>query len=250
MVFNLLGSNLLYVGFAGSYLATASFDFNSLRWLSVDGFSKASGVIIFLAFITKAFSVPTSLLAQSVYSRLPAELAQFFASLTKLSYFIFLFKIWYIEALITSAHVIPVCLTVFSVLIVGAFGALRSFSLNSVLFYSSLQHAAAIAIVLISGLSQSVLWAAFFYLMFYIINVILIFVVASHAFAPVWFLEKSIGGSKLFFCLLVFSLAGLPPFVGFFAKLSVLAVAADNGFILLTYALGFSSIVATLYYGR
>lgn len=168
IVFNLLGSNLLYTGFALSYLMTSYLDFLRIRWFTVDTYNVAAVTLCFISFLVKIFSLPTSILAQSVYSRLPAAVAQVFGVLMKLFYIVFAIRFWYVDASVSVLHIIPVGFISVFVIFTAAFTALRSFSFTSIVFYSSLQHAACIILTLICGASRSSLCCCLFYVTFYI----------------------------------------------------------------------------------
>ena len=54
----------------------------------------------------------------------------------------------------------------------------------------------------------------------------------------------------LMMMFLMFSMAGVPPFVGFFAKLNVISAVVDSGFIGLAVLMVLASVVGAYYYLR
>jgi len=53
---------------------------------------------------------------------------------------------------------------------------------------------------------------------------------------------------SLSFSIFLFSLAGIPPFVGFFAKLEIISSAFNSGFVLLSLIAILSSLISAVYY--
>lgn len=86
MVFNFIGSNVMYLGFAFSFLRTGLLDFFQLRWLTEADLSSASIYVVFVSFFFKISSIPASIVSQSSYSRVPIELLQLIAGLFKFSF--------------------------------------------------------------------------------------------------------------------------------------------------------------------
>lgn len=138
----------------------------------------------------------------------------------------------------------------FFCLVVGTFSALRVTSLSSIVFYSSLLHGAVLILVLLSGRFTCTGWVAVvFYIVFYTITVVSLYIAIDAALGR-WFLNKDFTGSKIFFVSTVFSLASLPPFVGFFAKLLAVFVATQNVMHYVSSFVLLSGFIAVIYYGR
>jgi NADH-ubiquinone oxidoreductase chain 2 len=53
---------------------------------------------------------------------------------------------------------------------------------------------------------------------------------------------------SLSFAITIFSFAGIPPLIGFFAKQMVLSAALDNGYIFLTLVAIITSVISAVYY--
>jgi NADH-quinone oxidoreductase subunit N len=142
---------------------------------------------------------------------------------------------------------------------VGNLAALRQKSIKRLLAYSSVAHAGYATIGLVAGPTGG--WeATIFYLFVYSLMTVASFGVVALVSAgsdrqydrdSIESL-RGIGWSRPFLGLVmaaaVFSLAGMPPFAGFFGKLSLFTAAVKGGFTGLAIIAAINSVISLYYY--
>jgi NADH-quinone oxidoreductase subunit N len=138
----------------------------------------------------------------------------------------------------------------------GNLAALRQTSLKRMLAYSSIAHAGYAAVGLVPGTSQGTSAVLFYLLAYAFMNL--------GAFAVVLALEK-LGendvlngqfaglasrrpGLAAAMAIFMFSLAGVPPFAGFFAKFFVFSAAMETGWGWLVVVGVVNSVISAFYY--
>jgi NADH-quinone oxidoreductase subunit N len=131
-------------------------------------------------------------------------------------------------------------------IIIGTLKAFQQFKIKRFLAYTSITHLGYIILSLSTG-SYLGFFAAFFYLFIYIITNLLFFfsvlIIRQYSEYSLLFLNqfKMMFNKQvltlLFFLIPLFSYAGLPPFLGFFTKFSVLIALIDFNIVLLTISL-------------
>ena len=143
-------------------------------------------------------------------------------------------------------------------LLVGNFVAIAQTNIKRMLGYSTIAHVGFILLALFTGTKQGNA-VALFYTLTYV-------VAAAGAFGMIILLSrrgydaenlsdfKGLNARSPWFALmmmfLMFSMAGVPPFVGFFAKLNVISAVVDSGFIGLAVLMVLASVVGAYYYLR
>jgi len=142
---------------------------------------------------------------------------------------------------------------------VGTFNAMHQYKTKRFLAYTGISHLGYILISLSTGTYLGFL-ASFFYLFVYIItNIIfftLILLVRQSTNIPLLFLNqfKLVLNQNIYILILcvipIFSYAGFPPFLGFFAKLFVIISLLDLNYILLTCCLIFFIVINGYLYLR
>ena len=143
-------------------------------------------------------------------------------------------------------------------LLVGNIVAIAQTNIKRMLGYSTIAHVGFILLAIFTGTGDGNA-AALFYTLTYI-------VAAAGAFGIVILLSrrgyeaenlsdfKGLNARSPWFALmmmfLMFSMAGVPPFVGFFAKLNVIASVVDSGYTGLAVLMVLASVVGAYYYLR
>ena len=143
-------------------------------------------------------------------------------------------------------------------LLVGNFVAIAQTNLKRMLGYSTIAHVGFILLALFIGTEQGNA-AALFYTLAYVIA-------AAAAFGMIILLSrrgyeaenisdfKGLSARSPWFALMMmfvmFSMAGVPPFVGFFAKLNVISAVLDGGYTGLGILMVLASVVGAFYYLR
>ncbi len=143
-------------------------------------------------------------------------------------------------------------------LLVGNFVAIAQTNIKRMLGYSTIAHVGFILLALFSGTEQGNA-AALFYTLTYV-------VAAAGAFGMIILLSrrgydaehlsdfKGLNARSPWFAMmmmfLMFSMAGVPPFVGFFGKLNVISAVIDSGYTGLAILMVLASVVGAYYYLR
>jgi NADH-quinone oxidoreductase subunit N len=143
-------------------------------------------------------------------------------------------------------------------LLVGNFVAIAQTNLKRMLGYSTIAHVGFILLALFVGTEQGNA-AALFYTLTYV-------VAAAAAFGMIILLSrrgyeaenisdfKGLSTRSPWFALMMmfvmFSMAGVPPFVGFFGKLNAISAVVDGGYTGLAIVMVLASVVGAYYYLR
>ena len=264
--FTLFGLSLIY-GMAGTTgLAPIG---ARLTNLPVEPLLLAGIVMTLVGFAFKIAAAPFHLWAPDAYQGAPISSAAFIASGSKVASFVVLGKIlltgfgglhgsvlW--NGTIGGWTYIIAALAALSILI-GNFAALAQKNVRRLLAYSAVAHAGYSLLGLIAG-GRNGFSATLFYVTVYAVTLL-------GAFAIVGFVRRETGGDALSdfaglssrapllsTCMAVFllSLAGLPPFAGFFGKFYLFSAAinaAPNHRLLWLVALAlFGSLISLYYY--
>ena len=255
--FFVYGAALLYgatgstqFGQIATALTTAQYDQNLLY--------PAIGLLI-VGFGFKVSLVPFHMWTPDVYQGAPTPLTAFMSVGTKAAAFAAFYRT-FLFALASQQAVWGTALAVLAVLTMtlGNLAALRQTSLKRLLAYSSIAHAGYILVGLATG-TPSGAEAALYYLISYAFMNI-------GAFAVVMMLEKQgemdAGVGRLaglakrqpllafVMAIFMFSLTGIPPFAGFFAKFFVFSAAVQGNWSWLAAIAMLNSAISAYYYLR
>jgi NADH-quinone oxidoreductase subunit N len=218
----------------------------------------AIGLLI-VGFGFKVSLVPFHMWTPDVYQGAPTPLTAFMSVGTKAAAFAAFYRT-FLYALASQQAVWGMALAILAVLTMtlGNLAALRQTSLKRLLAYSSIAHAGYILVGLATG-TPSGAEAALYYLISYAFMNI-------GAFAVVIMLEKQgemdASGERLrglskrapglafIMAIFMFSLAGVPPFAGFFAKFFVFSAAVQGGMSWLAAIAMLNSAISAYYYLR
>ena len=261
----LFGSSVMY-GITG---LTNFLDFNILfsGFLIENSlllFSSFSGLILIIcALFFKLSAAPFHMWSPDVYEGSPTSTTAFFSLFPKLIISILLIRIFIInfsEFINIGKNLFLAC--AFFSLLIGTLGALVQKKLKRFLAYSSINH---IGFILI-GFSSSEnfnIFSIFTYLFIYIITVIAVFSLIIDLR-----LKKSLQSNQIRYIkdilscsqinplltfsltLILFSMAGIPPLSGFFAKVFIILVGIQNGIYSLIFFSIIMSSIACFYYIR
>ncbi len=215
--------------------------------------------LLIVGFGFKVSLVPFHMWTPDVYQGAPTPLTAFMSVGTKAAAFAAFYRT-FLFALASQQAVWGPALAILAVLTMtlGNLAALRQTSLKRLLAYSSIAHAGYILVGLAAG-TPSGAEAAMYYLISYAFMNI-------GAFAVVIMLEKQgemdASGERLrglskrepvlafVMAIFLFSLAGVPPFAGFFAKFFVFSAAVQGGMSWLAAVAMLNSAIGAYYYLR
>ena len=250
-----LSSGFLLFGISMIYFDTASFSFQNL-----DNFSTISEVglaLVLIALFFKVSAAPFHIWTPDVYEGSPTISTLFFATLPKFASLIFLLRIYHELNIpkIDSLHYIFQIVCAIS-LLVGVYGAITQKIIKRLLAFSSINHIGFMLLAIMSYQYMSE-GTIFFYLIIYLITTFGVFSVILNLrtsegeitlLTGLNGLKASSRSKAISMLVFLFSLAGIPPFAGFFAKFFILSASINDGFYILSVIAVISSVIAAFYY--
>jgi NADH-quinone oxidoreductase subunit N len=255
----LFGVSLLY-GFFG----TTNFSVLSLLLFESTDFKTLADIAFFLILIGLLFKLaaaPFHVWSPDVYEGAPLNSTIFFAVVPKISIMVLLFRIY--GALASSSDIWGVAILISSIcsVIIGSFVTLKQKRLKKLLAYSGVNHVG----YLLLGVSMFTLESVssvFFYLFAYMITGLAMWgivsvlkradSVGSHTatIADLGAMVKVNPTLAIILAICLFSLAGIPPLIGFYAKLGIFQSALNSGFFTIASFIILTSVISTFYYIR
>ena len=192
-----------------------------------------------------------------MYKGSPTISTLFFATLPKFASLIFLFRIYHELNIskIDSLHYIFQIVCAIS-LFVGVYGAITQKIIKRLLAFSSINHIGFMLLAIMSYQYMSE-GTIFFYLIIYLITTFGVFSVILNLrtsegeitlLTGLNGLKASSRSKAISMLVFLFSLAGIPPFAGFFAKFFILSASINEGFYILSVIAVISSVIAAFYY--
>ena len=252
----LYGASLIY-GFAGS----THFDVIAQ---SIQNGTTGTGVLFGLVFLMcglafKVSAAPFHMWTPDVYEGAPTPIVAFFAAAPKLAAMVLFARVLseaFGSAIDQWRQIIVI--TAFLSVAIGAFGGLAQSNIKRLLGYSSIANIGYALIGLSAGTAEG-MQAILVFMVLYMIDVTGFFAclgALSRDGKPMETLNDFAGlarvrpGLALALTALSFSVMGLPPFSGFWAKLFVFKAAIASGQWILAAVLLLGSVVAAFYYLR
>lgn len=223
-----------------------------------------SFIFILISIFIKLFLSPFHLWAVEIYEKSTSIITFFFILLTKLSYFIILFRICYL--LLNKQTFIfnfIILLVSFFSIFIGSFSNLYQKKIKTLLVYSSISHTGYI-FVAFSINSFFSLETCYFYLFNYLLSNITIWYIVltlrkktknyntklSKDIAHFVLLNKTNKIITFGILIVFFSTGGIPPFLGFLAKLNIFLALISEKLFSLVLLISICSIVSIFYYIR
>ena len=272
-VLGALASGLLLYGMSMIYGATGTLDIagvaDALYSRQANRMILGLGVVFLICGIGfKLGVVPFHMWIPDVYHGAPTSVALFIGSAPKLAAFAIVIRMLP-GGLLVAAPDWQSMLIVLAVLsmAVGNFAAIAQTNLKRMLAYSAISHMGFMLLGIASGVVGSgtriQLYNAYSASMFYVVTYVL---ASAGAFGMILMLARAgfesdeikdfAGLNKrnpwfaAVMMMMMFSMAGIPFFVGFFAKFSVLASVVAAGYLWLAIVAVFFSLVGAFYYLR
>lgn len=263
-VLGALASGFLLYGMSMVYGATGSLHIIDISEAIQKGVGNHEVLVIGLVFIVagigfKLSAAPFHMWAPDVYQGAPTAITLFIGSAPKLAAFAFVMRLL-IEGLgemVADWQGMLIILAVLS-MAVGNIAAIAQTNIKRMLAYSTISH---MGFVLLGFISAD--WNGYSSSLFYVITYVLM---TLGTFAIIMMLSrngfeaenisdfKGLNKRNAWYAfitmLLMFSLTGIPPMVGFYAKLAVLQAVVNAGFIWLAVAAVLFSLVGAFYYLR
>ena len=250
----LYGCSLLY-GFTGS----TNFDLIADQLIKDNTGAVFAMVFVLVGLAFKVSAVPFHMWTPDVYEGAPTSITSYFAVVPKVAGLAVLIKFMFIpfSNILSEWQLIIIFISIAS-MILGAVAAIVQKNIKRLLAYSSIGHVgyalAGVATGVISGYESSIIYISIYVVM----NI--------GAFSCLYLLKKDgeyrenisdlSGLSKkqpllaISFLVILFSLAGIPPFAGFFAKFYVFTSVIEQKMYALAIIGLLTTVISAFYYLR
>ncbi|GGY43054.1 NADH-quinone oxidoreductase subunit NuoN [Parvularcula lutaonensis] len=252
--FLLYGASLIY-GYTGS---TQFADIAAASMSGEPGIGLTFGLVFFISAIAfKVSAAPFHMWTPDVYEGAPTPVTAFLAAAPKLAG-MFLFGRILVQAfpgLIDQWQPVMWLIAAAS-MVIGALSAIVQTNIKRLMAYSSIGHMGYALIGLTAG-TQTGLSGMVAYMLIYLVMTLGVFACILMMRRPEGMAEnisdlsglsQTRPGLAMLFTALFLSLAGIPPFIGFFAKFFVFMAAVDSGLYILAIIGVVTSVIATFYY--
>ena len=263
-VLGALASGMLLYGMSMLYGATGSLNISEVASSLLNGIQNRPVLVLGLVFIVaglafKLGAVPFQMWVPDVYEGSPTAVTLFIGSVTKLAAFALVIRLL-VQGLFVLAIDWQGMLIIMAVLsiVIGNITAIAQTSLKRMLAYSTISH---VGFLLYGIMSASI--NGFASAMFYIVSYVLM---TLAGFGIILLLSrKGFEADKLddlkglnqrspwyAFLMLItmFSMAGVPPTLGFYAKFAVLQAALQAGMVWLVVFAVLMAVIGAFYYLR
>ncbi|HSD60545.1 MAG TPA: NADH-quinone oxidoreductase subunit NuoN [Burkholderiales bacterium] len=263
-VLGALASGLLLYGMSMIYGATGSLEIARVgEAVGGSGPSRtvlALGLVFIVAGLAfKLGVVPFHMWIPDVYHGAPTAMTLFIGSAPKLAAFAFFMRMLgdALQPLVGDWQVMLAIMAVLS-MAVGNISAIAQSNIKRMLAYSTISHMGFVLLGILSG-SENGYSSAMFYTVIYVLTTLVSFGMIV-ALSREGFESENLDDFKglnqrspwyaFLMLLTMFSLAGIPPLVGFYAKLSVLQAVIDAGHVWLAVVAVLFSLIGAFYYLR
>ena len=265
-VLGALASGMLLYGLSMVYGATGSLQIADVAAKIAAHHANQTLLVFGLVFVVaglgfKLGAVPFHMWLPDVYHGAPTAVTLLIGSAPELATFAFVLRILVValggQGLLVEWQQMLILLAVLS-MAVGNVTAIAQTNIKRMLAYSTISHMGFMLLGILSG-SVNGYGAAMFYIVTYVLTV-------AGAFAVIMLLSregfeaeqlddfKGLNQRSPWYAfmmlLIMFSLAGIPPAVGFYAKLTVFQAVIDKGMIWLAVVAVLFSLVGAFYYLR
>ena len=260
-VLGALSSGLLLYGSALTYGYSGTTLFNGILE-NVNANSPSLGLLFGLALVIaglafKVSAVPFHMWTPDVYEGAPTPVTAFLATVPKMAAICLFMRVMFdaFGNILGDWQQIIVLISILSMFL-GAFAAIGQNDFKRLLAYSSIAHMGYALIGLAAGTEfgvQSVLE----YMTIYITMTIGVFAILMSMqrdgqsvteLASLRMISETDPGKAIALLILLFSLAGVPPMLGFFAKFEVLRAAINADLIYLAVMGVMASVIGAVYY--
>ena len=260
-VLSALSSGLLLYGCSLIYGFTGTTNFNVIaNQLNSNEYTITFGIVFILVGLAfKISAVPFHRWAPDVYEGSPTSVTLFFTMVPKIAALTVFIRFLYVPFinLIDQWQMILVFLSIASMLF-GAIAAIGQTNLKRLVAYSSIGHVGYALAGLATGTNDGIQSSIIYFTIYIIMNLGLFSCLLMMKRSDKYFedLEDLSGLSKnhpllsLSLLVILFSLAGIPPLAGFFAKFYIFKSVLEQSMYFLAIVGLLSTVVAAFYYLR
>ncbi len=271
-VLGAMASGLLLYGMSMIYGATGTLEIGGVAQAIYHGVANKTVLVFGLVFLVSGLAfklgvVPFHMWIPDVYQGAPTAVTLFIGTAPKLAAFAMAMRLL-VYGLFELADQWQAMLMIMAVLSIalGNLAAISQTNLKRMLAYSTISHMGYMLLGLISGVAagdQHFALNAYSSAMYYTVSYVMM---SLGAFGMILLLSragfeaenlddfKGLNQRSPWFAavmgMLMFSMAGVPFFIGFFAKFSVLLAVVDTGHVWLALVAVFFSLIGAFYYLR
>lgn len=265
-VLGAIASGMLLYGMSMLYGATGTLEITALAQLSASGIRAPVVLVFALVFIVaglgfKLGAVPFHMWVPDVYQGAPTAVTLFISSAPKLAAFAIVMRLLAqglgADALVEEWRQMLAVMAVLS-LVIGNLTAIMQTNIKRMLAYSTISHMGFLLLGVLSGTLDGYA-AGMFYVVIYVLMTLgafgLILMLSRSGFEAESLddykgLNQRSPWHAFLLLLLMFSMAGIPPTAGFFAKLAVLQAVVEIGLWWLAVIAVIFSLIGAFYYLR
>ncbi len=260
-VLSALSSGLLLYGCSLIYGFTGSTNFNLIsNQLNSENYALTFGIVFILVGLSfKISAVPFHMWAPDVYEGSPTSVTLFFTMVPKIAALTVFIRFLYVPFLnlIDQWQIILIFLSIASMLF-GAVAAIGQSNLKRLIAYSSIGHVGYTLAGLATGTNEGIQSSVVYITIYVIMNLGLFSCLLMMKRNNIYYedIDDLSGLSKnhpllsLSFLIILFSLAGIPPLAGFFAKFYIFKSVLEQSMYFLAIVGLLSTVVAAFYYLR
>jgi len=274
-----LSSCIILLGIGLIYSYTGLTNYESLYILNSSSNSIGLNIGILLVFIGLLFKISAAPLhnwSPDVYDGVPTIVTTYLTIIPKISILILMLEL--LSNIVNSNHLLIInvvnlleigefnqplqnLLLISSLLslIIGSILGLAQIKIKRLLAYSTISHIGFILLALGINTSQSIDSFLFYILQYTITNLNIFLIILGLSYilkkeSDINYLNEFIGIFKYYpilsicFCICLFSMAGIPPLLGFFSKQYVLYASLQNGYYLISFVGIIVSVISASYY--
>ena len=259
-----LASGLLLYGVSLVYGFSGTMDFQQLHTVLTKPDTATPGLIVGVVFVIvglafKVSAVPFHMWTPDVYEGAPTTVTTFFATAPKVAAMALLLRVMgtSFSELVPAWQSLIVMMAIGS-MVLGALAAIGQTNIKRLMAYSSIGHMGYALIGLATGTSDGVR-GVLVYMAIYVLMTVGAFACilamqrrgkAVEQISDLSGLGSSDPGLALGLTVFLFSLAGIPPMAGFFAKLYIFLAAVKGGLWTAAVVGVLASVVGAFYYIR
>lgn len=260
-VLSALSSGLLLYGCSLIYGFTGSTNFNVIAsQLNSNEYALTFGIVFILVGLAfKISAVPFHMWAPDVYEGSPTSVTLFFTMVPKIAALTVFIRFLYVPFLnlIDQWQMILIFLSIAS-MVFGAVAAIGQTNLKRLVAYSSISHVGYALAGLATGSNEGIQSSVIYITIYILMNLGLFSCLLMMKRNNVYYeqIDDLSGLSKnhpllsLSLLIILFSLAGIPPLAGFFAKFYIFKSVLEQSMFFLAIVGLLSTVVAAFYYLR
>jgi len=261
-VLGALATGMLLYGFSMIYGATGSITFPEMAKIiatgNVDSTVLAFGVVfVVIGLAFKLGAVPFHMWMPDVYHGAPTAITLYLGTAPKIAGFAMLYRLLEeaLPGLVKDWQSLIIMLSIAS-MVVGAIVAIAQDNLKRMLAYSGIGHVGFLLLGVIAATPEGYS-ASMFYVIVYAITGVAGFgmIVALSKTGNEFDRIKDFAGLNarnpwlaLMMLIIMFSMAGIPPFIGFWAKIIVIEEVVKAGFTWIAVIAVITAVISAFYY--